>query len=184
MSVHETVDAIQHARGSFGQNLGEAYAAAIAVTEPAGHTEAWADVCRKWGVSLLGDEERAQIRTGQRPTKGAPVMEFQLVVSAIIQRGRHDLASVRTAAYHYDLDKSFDEVWRMVDGAENDLMATYRGQVLPKRGGMFANVTAHVGSGPAPMAGASGSTLCCRTCGAPQQQATDFMCKYCGNKMV
>ena len=183
MSAAETSQGIERLRGFFGASLGEAFAAASSIVEPAGRSPQWDAVCTKWGVAQLSDEERTQIRAGTRPTKGAAVMEMQLVVSAIVQRGRYELGSLRTPAYHYDLDRLFDQVQRAVESAEADVMTQYRNLVLPKRGGMFANATANVSGNPKPM-GAAGSTLLCRTCGAPQQQPEDFLCKYCGNKMV
>ena len=67
-------------------------------------------------------------------------------------------------------------------------LRAYQNAVLPKRkGGMFANATAHATSGSPAFgaAAAPGSTaLTCRHCGAPQMQAGAFDCKYCGNRMV
>jgi hypothetical protein len=183
MSAQETSQALDRLRGLFGASLGEAYAVAFAVEEPAGRSPQWDAVCKKWGVTQIGDEERAQIRAATRPTRGAAVMELQLVVSAIVQRGRYELGALRTPAYHYDLDRSYENVQRLVEGAEQEVMSGYKTTVLPKRGGMFANVAAHAAGAQKPM-GAASAGLLCRTCGAPQLQAEDFNCKYCGNRMV
>jgi hypothetical protein len=179
----QTAHALAHLRGFLGTSFGEVFATATAVAEPGGSTPAWDVVRDKWGVAKLSDEERAQIRAATRPIRGAPVMEVQLVVTAIAQRAREELGALRTPAYHYDLDRSFDQARRALEEGENDVMKAYRTQVLPKRGGMFANATAHV-AGAAQPQGAQSAALLCETCGAPQSKPDDFMCKYCGNKMV
>jgi hypothetical protein len=179
----ETEQALQRLSGFLGSSLGEVYASASAVDEPAGSSPSWDMVRAKWGVTPLSEEERTQIRAGTRPTRGAPVMEVQAVVSAIVARARYELGAVRTAAYHYDLDRPFDHLRRAVEEGENDVMSAYRTLVLPKRGGMFANATAHASGAPKPQ-GAASAVLLCRTCGAPQLKAEDFMCKYCGNRMA
>ncbi|MGZ3419758.1 MAG: hypothetical protein ACXVEF_21205 [Polyangiales bacterium] len=176
-------DRLLQVRAWYAQSLGEAFREASAITEPAGSSPAWVAICQRAGVAMCSPEEREQIRNGQRPTRGAPLMEFQAVVDAIVKRTRYEHASLRNVMSD-DFDKLWEEVRRVVEETEADMLKAYRAAVLPKRsGGMFANATAHV-SGNGPQVGAMTTTLTCKSCGAPQLEAGAFVCKYCGNKIV
>ena len=60
----------------------------------------------------------------------------------------------------------------------------YRKLVVPKRGGMFANVLAHHdASAPKPRTGAVAHALRCTTCGAPRIRE-GYDCPFCDNAMV
>jgi hypothetical protein len=178
-----TIERLVQVRTWFASSLGEAFREATAIPEPAGSSSAWTAICQRAGVAMCSDVEREQIRNGQRPVRGAPLMEFQAVVDAIVKRTRYEHASLRNIS-NDDIDRVWEEVRRAVEETEGDMLRAYRAAVLPKRaGGMFANATAHV-SGNAQPLGATTVTLTCRSCGAPQLEAGRFDCKYCGNKLV
>lgn len=174
---------LEQARNWFAHSIGETFREATAIVEPAGTSPAWMAICQRAGVELCSETDREQIRNGQRPTRGAPLMEFQSVITAIVQRTRHELVSLRNIM-NDDAEKLYTTIHRAVEEAEADTLKAYRAAVLPKRaGGMFANATAH--AGPAVSTSAPLTTaLTCKSCGAPQLQAGAFDCKYCGNRMV
>ncbi|MBI2392706.1 MAG: hypothetical protein HYV09_24180 [Deltaproteobacteria bacterium] len=179
----QLTDRLQQLRGWFALSVGEAFREASAIAEPAGTSPAWAAICARAGVPLCSDDDRAQIRAGQRPTRGAPLMEFQAVIAAIVRRTRQELAGLRNVM-NDEADKLHDQIRRAVDGAEDETLRAYRNLVLPKRaGGMFANATAHVATSAFQTAPAA-TSLTCKSCGAPHLEAGAFDCKYCGNRMV
>jgi hypothetical protein len=184
--MSQLVEQLHQLRAWFAGSIGEAFREANAIAEPAGSSPSWAAVCARNGVSLVDAAEREQIRNGQRPTRGAPLMEFQQVVSVIVRNARYHLASLRNV-HNDEADRLHDQIRIAIEDAESEMLRAYQKAILPARkGGMFANATAHATGTPSYAAAASpGSTaLTCRHCGAPQLQAGAFDCKYCGNRMV
>lgn len=178
------VDQLHQLRAWFAGSIGEAFREANAIAEPAGSSPSWQAICARNGVAIVSHEEREQIRNGQRPTRGAPLMEFQQVVSVIVRNARYHLANLRNV-HNDDADRLHDQIRRAIEDAENEMLRAYQNAVLPKRkGGMFANATAHVSNNAATAAAPASTALTCRHCGAPQLQAGAFDCKYCGNRMV
>lgn len=181
--MSQLVERLQQVRAWFAHSVGETFREALAIAEPAGSSPAWAALCERAGVALCSDTDRQQIRAGQRPSRGAPLMEFQQVITAIVQRARYELASLRNVM-NDEADRLYDQIRRAVEEAEADTLKAYRAAVLPKRaGGMFANATAHAASQSYATA-PSNTALTCKSCGAPQLEAGAFECKYCGNRMV
>ena len=164
--------------------LAETFDTAYAIDEPAGSSSAWESVCARWSVTMLPMVEREQIRAGQRPLRGAPIVEVREVVVAIVFAARHSLRTVDT--FDDDAaDAEKDRLLRLTQRAESELVDAYSRAVLPKRRGMFANATAHVAPGPAaaPQTAAAHS-LRCRHCGAPRFSDKDFECVFCGQQMA
>jgi len=164
--------------------LAAAFDAAYAIEEPAGSSDIWAAVCARWGVRLLPETEREQIRAGQRPLRGAPILELREVVVAVVFAARHSLRTVDT--FNDDAaDAEKDRMLRITQRAESELVEAYSRAVLPKRKGMFANATAHVQAGAAPlMPAVAAHSLRCRHCGAPRFSDKDFECVFCGQQMA
>ena len=182
-TMSQLVQQLLQMRYWFATSVGEAFREANAIAEPAGTSPSWEAICARHGVATIGTEERAQIRNGQRPTRGAPLMEFQQVVSVIVRNARYHLASLRNV-HNDEADRLHDQLRIAIEDAENEMLRAYQKAVLPARkGGMFANVTAHV-SNAAPAASPATTALTCRQCGAPQLQAGAVDCKYCGNRML
>ncbi len=182
--MSELIERLQQLRQWFAASVGEAFREANAIAEPAGTSPSWQAVCARNGVPIVSEQEREQIRNGQRPTRGAPLMEFQQVVAMIVRNARYHLASLRNV-HNDEADRLHDQIRRAIEEAESDMLRAYQNAVLPKRkGGMFANATAHVTSGIAAAAAPGSTALTCRHCGAPQLEAGAFDCKYCGNRMV
>ena len=177
------VHRLEQVRNWFAHSIGEAFREATAIAEPAGSSPPWSLICQRAGVPLISSDERQQVRNAQNPTRGAPLMEFQAVITAIVQRTRQELVSLRNVM-NDDAEKLYTAIHRAVEEAEADTLKAYRAAVLPKRaGGMFANATAHAATQSYSTAPAT-TALTCKSCGAPQLQAGAFDCKYCGNKMV
>lgn len=169
---------------SLQRYLTEAFDTAYAIDQPAGASEPWALICARWGVALLPEDERAQIRAGQRPLRGAPIVEVREVVVAIVFAARHSLRNL-DAFDDDEADKEKDRVLRLTQRVENDLVDAYSRAVLPKRKGMFANATAHVDpAGTAPATGVSAHSLRCRSCGAPRFSDKDLVCAFCDQPMA
>jgi hypothetical protein len=164
--------------------LAESFDTAYAIDEPAGSCDAWAAVCVRWGVCVLPESDREQIRSGQRPLRGAPILELREVIVAIVFAARHSLRSVDT--FNDDpADAEKDRLLRITQRAETELVDAYSRAVLPKRKGMFANATAHVTPGAASaMPAIAAHTLRCRHCGAPRFSDRDFECVFCGQQMA
>lgn len=163
--------------------LAETFDTAYAIDEPAGTSAEWEAVCARWGVNLLPDAEREQIRAGQRPLRGAPILEVREVVVAVVFATRHSLRTLD--AFSDDAaDAEKDRLLRITQRAEGELVDAYSRAVLPKRKGMFANATANVTAGAAPaMPAIAAHSLRCQHCGAPRFCDKDFECVFCGQQM-
>jgi hypothetical protein len=164
--------------------LAETFDTAYAIEEPAGSSAAWQAICSRWGVRLLPESERDEIRAGQRPLRGAPILEVREVVVAVVFAARHSLRTID--AFSDDAaDAEKDRLLRITQRAEGELVDAYSRAVLPKRKSMFANATAHVTPGGASAVPAvAAHSLRCRHCGAPRFSDKDFECVFCGQQMA
>lgn len=168
----------------FRAEVTEAFRIAYEVEEPAGSTPAWEALLARHGIAPLPAEERAQVRTLQRPLRGAPAMELFPVVQKVCREHRIALKRIDVWDAGSAVEYKHQSLLNLFERTEQELLAAYRNAVLPKRQGMFA----HVLSSGAPQAGAfkaaSTSTITCRWCGAPRLSDQDFLCAYCGQQMA
>ncbi len=156
----------------------------MSIEEGAGSSPGWGQVCTYFGVPLISDEERGQVRAAQRPIRGAPVMEVHSVVGVVVQRARVSLNGVSLDEAPPEVEMFYEQLRLLFERTERELIAAYRRAVLPQRHGMFGNVMAHHDpSGTAP-AGPRAYSLTCRHCGAPRLSDEDFECPYCGQNMA
>lgn len=178
------VQEIEQLRMAYRESIARAFDAACAIDEPAGTSEAWHNVCQESGVQSLSEAERQQIRSVQRPTRGAPVMELRGVVLGICRTVRPKLNRLDCTLGTADEKIAWNRFYRLIDRAEHELVNLYKRHVLPPvSGGLFANVLAHAGRAPKP-AGGSANLMRCRHCGAPRMNDdNEFICEFCDNHM-
>ena len=173
-------------RGDFTRSIAEAFDAACAIEQPAGTSSAWEAICARYQVALSSSQEREQIRAAQRPTRGAPIMELRDVVVAICKQVRPQLKRLDATLGSPEERRVWNELYRLIDRAERELVNLYKRHVLPPTtGGLFANVLAHAGTtGSAAASKGSANLLRCRHCGAPRMnENNDFMCEFCEQHM-
>jgi len=166
-------------------DVGQAFDAAYAVTDPAGLDPAWQTTCQRWGVAHISDEERQQVRAAQKPLRGASAIEFLGVVKAIVKTHRIATKRLDTWDAHSAIEAKHSRLSSLLDRTDSELITAYKGAVLPKPGGMFAHAMAGAATGSKPaQAGPTTSTLRCRGCGAPRLSTADLICAYCDQRLV
>jgi hypothetical protein len=176
------LERLEELRAFFGDAIKEAFEAAYAIDEPAGRSEAWAALCARYGIELIDDGEREQVIRAQRPLRGAPVMEFGPLVTELCRQTRGALRQIGVVDGYPETETLYNRLYNLLGRTDQELLAAYRQAVLPKSGGMFANVFA---SAAAPQAsGPSAYSLRCQNCGAPRLSKQDFICGFCDQHMV
>lgn len=175
---------LEQLRTWFSQTIGRAYQTAWGVAEPAGATAEWQQICAYFGVPLLSDQERGEVRAAQRPTRGAAVMELSQVISAIVRQARVSLMSVDTSEAHPNTQSLQEQLRMLFERTERETVDAYKRAVLPQRVGMFGNVMAHHDGAAKQHTDAIAHSLLCRTCGAPRLNTTDFICPFCNQHMA
>jgi hypothetical protein len=172
---------LEQLHGWLARAIGAAFCEALAVSEPAGSSPAWARTCAEHGVAAISEQARVEVRRAQRPLRGAPVMELAQVVTAIVRAARAHLEHVLVSGPAETSRR--DKLKRLLDRADREVIEAYKRVVLPRRAGMFANVLAHHGGAPA-AAAPSAEVLLCQTCGGPRLGERDLECAFCGNHMA
>lgn len=163
----------------------EAFNTAYAVEQGAAMTPEWQALLTRYEVPPLSDEERHQVQTAQRPLRGAAVMEFLSVVQIIVKNTRIAVKQVKVFNEPDAVEKQHERLLRLLERTERELVNAYKGAVLPKAQGMFANVFhGHDPQAAARYKSAGARTLTCRGCGAPRLSEKDFDCAYCGQKLI
>ncbi len=153
---------------------------ALAVDQPAGMTPEWKAVLDAFGVAPISDQERAETVRMSTMTRGAPVMEVQLVLSALARNGTAALEQIEwpdDAVPRAQWDRLRTRLMDLVP----DSLAAYKALVLAKRS-MFAMAKASMKqptATPAQQATIS-VILTCRNCGGPRLTDGKFTCDYCG----
>jgi hypothetical protein len=180
MNATEQLDQLE---SWLGRAVGDAYAAALEVPEPAGMTPAWRAVLDNAGVSPAPDEDRRRAATATKMLRGAPVDELYEVLDKL----KKD-AGKRLEKIEFPDDNAGQRRWRrlqgVIDGMRDETVAAYRKQVMPKKtGGMFAaalaSAKAKQGVAAAPQRTGEAFVMRCEKCGAPRLKNDDFVCEYC-----
>lgn len=177
------LEELQALHGWFSESIRDIFDTAYAIEEPAGDSEAWRKLCEQNGVTAATDDDRRQIRAGQRPLRGAPVMEMVPIVAEVCRQGRVSLRRIDVWEAPQTTKTLHEQLRTLFDRTDAELIGAYKKAVLPKAGGMFAHVTA------SPSAGrtydrAAAVALRCMHCGAPRLNDKDFTCAFCGEQMV
>jgi hypothetical protein len=176
---------LEQLREDLTRGIRQIFFTAMAVEEPAGRSEEWAALCAHYGVALVSDAERDQIRAAQKPLRGAPVMEFRAVVERLARWMRVETKKVNVFDAPSDVERMHDKMLLLLDRIERELVTSYSGEVLPKRQGMFGNVMAHHDPNKKPVWDSSRAhALTCRHCGAPRLKAGDLVCAFCDRNMT
>jgi len=165
---------------ALGRAVGDAFAAALAVENPAGTSGQWQNLLGIWGVAAISEEERARARAATQMTHGAPADEVYAVLTRIGEWATAQLPD----AYDCDgpLERRYDKLRRAIDELRNEWLKRYKGQVMPApSGGMFAHAMAAAKSGAAtPEVAWRTVILRCQNCGGPRLTDGEFECEFCG----
>lgn len=176
---------VERQKRALGEAVARAFDAACAIEEPAGSSDAWREVCARWGVTPASEAERAEVRAALSPLFGAPVPDVQAVARAIAREMRVEARRMSTFDVPREVEAAHDQLLRACDRLADELVVAYRALVLPKRRGMFANVMQHhdpeaKSRYEKPMAHA----MRCTTCGAPRLKEDEFACAFCSGHMA
>ena len=164
-------------------SLAAVFREALAIEQPAGSSPGWLAACQYHRIAPIDEAERETIRRGQKPLRGAPVMELSQMVTSVVRQARQTLHAV--PSYGSPAGESALEQLRiLLDRVDREVVEAYKLAVLPKRQGMFGNVLAHHQESSTPSAAPSAHVFTCRTCGAPRLSPRDFNCPFCGNHMA
>jgi len=176
---------LTHLQGELNRGIRQIFDTALSVEEGAGVTPEWQALCAHYGVSLVSDEERTQIRAAQRPELGAAVMEFQQVVDKLVRWLRIQTKQVDVWDAPDDVERTHEKLLRLLDRISNELGTAYRGTVLPKPKGMFGNALMHHDpNAKSSWDKARAHSLRCTNCGAPRLKTTDLICAFCDKQMA
>lgn len=165
-----------------GRAVGDAYAAALEVPEPAGMTPAWREVLENAEVSPASEDERRRAATATKMLRGAPVDELFEVLDKLKKDAEKQLEKIELPD-----DNAGQRRWRrlqgVIDRMRDETVAAYRKQVMPKKtGGMFAAALASAKQKQglaAPERTGEAFVMRCEKCGAPRLKNDDFVCEYC-----
>lgn len=169
-----------------------------AFASPAGGGPEWDGLLRHYGHTPIDPQERSMIVSCMRLARGATPAELRMVFAGLAQWANGELS--RIAASGGANDPAFaslrDQVARLVDtetaAYERALgipppapagpapIVAAAAPAGPSLGSIFANASAT--SKEVPWAGQTYKNvvnLNCVHCGGPQEQPSDFMCKYC-----
>lgn len=169
---------------SFREQITGAFNAAHAVEQPAGLTPLWQQWCAHYQVAQIDDQERQQVCAAQRPLRGAAAVEFYEVVRAIVKAHRIALKQINVFNASQPVEAQHEALMLTIERTEKELPAAYRVAVLPKQGGMFANVFAGYKPQDRDAQQPKAHALTCSVCGAPRLSERDFTCAYCGENMA
>lgn len=161
---------------------------AFGVEEPAGSSAEWDALRLHYGAASISDEDRQGVREHQRPTRGAPLIEFKDVVRSLCLWTRRETRRVDVDIIDDppELRILHERLLRLVDRVQGELDTAYRGAVLPARvGGMFGNVMKHHDANGPAKRWEKGSAVAfkCKNCGAPKLSKADTECAFCGGAL-
>lgn len=186
MGSFEALDA------AFAQHLGAVQHAAFA--SPAGGGPGWDATLAHYGIAPLAPDERATIVSLMRLSRGAVPAELRTVLLGLKAWAERELEPHRYSG-HPGVPAFAQRIASLVDGE----MAAYERALgiapsvpmtppppvapagAPSLASIFANAQSTAKEVPWANAKAHSGVLnlTCVHCGGPQEQPSDFMCKYC-----
>lgn len=165
-----------------GRAVGDAYAAALEVEQPAGASGDWLRLLDTYGVRPTAEDERPRIAAATGMLRGAPADELFEVLDKI----------QKDAAQRFDriglpdddaLDRRRDRIQGVIGRLRDETLNAYRKKIMPKRsmfGAAMASARARQGQAAASGARKSESfVMRCEKCGAPRLQNDVYVCEYC-----
>lgn len=187
MKSEERRAALTELHAALTRGVTQIFDTAYGVDEPAGVTPEWLSLLAYYGVSPISEAERVEVRAAQRPERGAALMEVSQLVAILAKWARREAKRIDVDIIDdpSEVQIMHERLVRLADRVANELDIAYRGAVLPKRKGMFANATAH--HDPKHNAGwvkPLAHAFKCQTCGAPRLKAGEDTCPFCGNPMA
>lgn len=187
MGTAERAQRVDFLTTTLRDGITQIFDTAIAVDDPAGTSPEWDALRTHYGVSAISDEERAQVRAAQNPTRGAALMELSQTVKSLIFWTRREGKRCDPDIIDDppELRVAHARLMGLVDRVDGELDMAYRAAVLPARGGMFANALAHHdANAPKPKWHKSQAmAFKCKNCGAPKLSKSDTECPFCGNPL-
>ncbi len=173
---------------SLGRAVGDAFAAALAVEEPAGGSPEWSQILQIWSISPIPDDERHRARNATGMTHGAPADEVYAVLTRIGEWATSHLPS-HYLPNNYDVDgpleRRRDKLRTRIDELRNEWLARYKKQVMPApAGGMFAHAMAAAQSGSQAVSVARRTVILrCQNCAGPRLTEDLYECEFCGHHL-
>jgi hypothetical protein len=153
---------------------------------PPGGNFKWDQVMAHYGAQPKSAEERLMEAAEKQLPKGAVPSEVEITVRAMAAQATAELDRIegRTGK---TADGNLVRAW--LNGLPDLTSLQYLQGLVQKSavGAIFANAKAHVGDRWWEKMGAGYKTvkvLVCKTCGAPQMEAADFACKFCGGHLM
>jgi hypothetical protein len=153
--------------------------AALDVEPPGGLSDAWAAVLSRHGVEPLGEGARvAAIKSGGQ-TKGAPIVEVEQCLAALVLQARRALEPLRASLDEAQARAVDDGLHRFT----HEAAAHYRAKATEKKKKMFGAARAlaaqhQYGTGR----NATAYVLGCGACHAPRL-ADELVCAFCGGSL-
>ncbi len=186
MSRAEASRRVQAFAATFEQHFQSIISAALAA--PPGGGQPWDGVLAHYGFAPRDPQSRLDTARDLGMTRGAIPDEVKSVLEGLAQWAQEQLSEIARTPYAVDDPEHMRLVGRVAGIAFYEV-ERYRAQVVPAKtpsvGSIFANASSTAKD--APWANASVQRViafACRNCGAPQERAMDFKCRYCRQPMA
>jgi hypothetical protein len=164
-----------------------------ALAAPPGGNRAWDRVLAHYEAAPDPAVTRLEEAAKAGQSRGATVRELRRALGAMAARAEPELARIATSADSGDaaLASRIGALRGWIGRLTDEETARYAAEVCPPKaavaasvGGIFANVQATAKQTPwANMTFDPANVLECPACGAPQERALDFTCRYCRSPM-
>jgi hypothetical protein len=163
-----------------------------AVAAPPGGNRNWDRVLAHYGAAPDSPIERLEEIRRAEQTRGATLKEVRRALEAMTAGAERELAASGAMSGRPDLEVRIGRLrgWlsRIPDEETNAFAAIVcppKAVVAASVGGIFANAQATAKKVPwANLKFDPANVLSCPTCGAPQERALDFTCRYCRSPMA
>ncbi|MBX3191037.1 MAG: hypothetical protein KF819_28835 [Labilithrix sp.] len=184
---------VEALEAALAQHLGTIQHSAF--NAPPGGGPEWDGLLRHYGITPIDPQERSMIVSCMRLSRGAVPAEFRMVIQGLSTWAQRELAQLQAsgAASSPAFGPLQHRIASLVDaetaGYERALgipppppapIVAAAAPAGPSLGSIFANANATAKEVPwAGVTYKSVANLNCVHCGGPQEQPSDFMCKYC-----
>ena len=181
--MNPSTDPIQQLQASLDQHIQATMNAAW--SSPPGGGHAWNRFLTHYGVAPVSPVDRVKTAANLRQTRGAIPAEVKQVLQAIACWAHGQLQAIARDPRMLS-DPRFNPLGARITGLVHNEGQRYESWVTPKPepsvGSIFSNASSTAGLF-ADVKIVDSNVLVCDHCGAPQERAMDFRCKYCGQPM-
>ncbi len=165
-----------------GRAVGDVLTAALAVEQPGGDSPAWDQMMVGLEVARTEAKYRMIAASSTGQTHGAAADEVDKALEIIADRAKASLDHI-DPPLSGPVGRHGQQLGLMITNIRGQVVAKYRGIVVPARG-MFAAALASAANSQTSMPTAKARVLLCQNCGGPRLDDANFVCQFCGDDMA